>query len=57
MGNSTRTYEERILEKDSRIEKLAQELKHLEAQRKQLQKRQKEAAIMRPPSASQSVPF
>ena len=31
MGKSTRTYEERILEKDSRIEKLAQELKHLEA--------------------------
>lgn len=42
MGKSTRTYEERILEKDSKIEKLAQELKHLEAQRKQLQKRQKE---------------
>ena len=42
MGKSTRSYEERILEKDSKIEKLAQELKHLEAQRKQLQKRQKE---------------
>ena len=45
MGKSTRTYEERILEKDSRIEKLAQELKHLEAQRKQLQKRQKQLPI------------
>ena len=42
MGKSTKTYEERIQEKDFKIEKLVQELKHLEAQRKQLQKRQKE---------------
>ena len=42
MGKSTRTYEERILEKDSKIERLIQELKQQEAQRKQLLKRQKE---------------
>ncbi|RGS35221.1 DUF3847 domain-containing protein [Coprococcus eutactus] len=42
MGKSTRTYEERIQEKDLRIEKLQQELKQYEAQRKQLRKRQKE---------------
>ncbi len=29
MGKSTKTYEERIQEKDLRIEKLAQELKRL----------------------------
>lgn len=33
MGKSTRTYEERIQEKDLRIEKLQQELKQYEAQR------------------------
>jgi septal ring factor EnvC (AmiA/AmiB activator) len=42
MSKSTRTFEERIQEKDSKIEKLQQELKQQEAQRKQLQKRQKE---------------
>lgn len=42
MGKSTRTSEERIQEKDLRIEKLQQELKQYEAQRKQLRKRQKE---------------
>lgn len=42
MGKSTRTYEERILEKDSKIERLMQELKQQEAQKKQLLKRQKE---------------
>ena len=42
MGKSTRTYEERIQEKDLRIEKLQQELKQYETQRKQLLKRQKE---------------
>jgi len=42
MGKSSRTYEERIREKDSRIEKLQLELKQQEAQRKQLLKRQKE---------------
>ena len=42
MGRSTKTYEERILEKDSKIERLMQELKQQEAQRKQLLKRQKE---------------
>ena len=36
MGKSTKTYEERIQEKDLRIEKLAQELKRYEAQKKQL---------------------
>ena len=34
MGKSTKTYEERIQEKDLRIEKLAQELKRYEAQKK-----------------------
>ena len=42
MGKSTKTYEERIQEKDLRIEKLAQELKRYEAQKKQLEKRRKE---------------
>lgn len=42
MGKSTKTYEERIQEKDLRIEKLAQELKRYEAQKKQLEKRKKE---------------
>ena len=42
MGKSTKTYEERIQEKDLRIEKLAQELKRQEAQKKQLEKRKKE---------------
>jgi hypothetical protein len=42
MGKSTRTFEERIQEKDLKIEKLQQDLKQQEAQRKQLQKRQKE---------------
>lgn len=42
MGKSTKTYEERILEKDSKIERLMQELKQQEAQKKQLLKRQKE---------------
>lgn len=42
MGKSTKTYEERISEKDSKIERLMQELKQQEAQRKLLQKRQKE---------------
>lgn len=42
MGKSTKTYEERIQEKDFRIEKLAQELKRYEAQKKQLEKRRKE---------------
>lgn len=41
MGKSTKTYEERIQEKDLRIEKLAQELKRYEAQKKQLEKRKK----------------
>lgn len=44
MGKSTKTYEERIKEKDLRIEKLAQELKRYEAQKKQLEKRKKEEA-------------
>ena len=35
MGKSTKTYEERIQEKDLRIEKLAQELKRYEEQKKQ----------------------
>lgn len=39
MGKSTKTYEERIQEKDLRIEKLAQELKRYE---EQLEKRRKE---------------
>lgn len=42
MGKSTKTYEERIQEKDLRIEKLAQELKRYETQKKQLEKRKKE---------------
>lgn len=42
MGKSTKTYEERIQEKDLKIEKLAQELKRYEAQKKQLEKRRKE---------------
>ena len=42
MGKSTKTYEERIQEKDLRIEKLAQELKRYEAQKKQLEKRRNE---------------
>ena len=42
MGKSTKTYEERIQEKDLRIEKLAQELKRYEAQKKHLEKRRKE---------------
>ena len=42
MGKSTKTYEERIQEKDLRIGKLAQELKRYEAQKKQLEKRRKE---------------
>ena len=42
MGKSTKTYEERIQEKDLRIEKLAQKLKRYEAQKKQLEKRRKE---------------
>lgn len=42
MGKSTKTYEERISEKDSKIERLMQELKQQEAQRKLLLKRQKE---------------
>lgn len=42
MGKSTKTYEERIQEKDLRIEKLAQKLKRYEAQKKQLEKRKKE---------------
>lgn len=42
MGKSTKTYEERIQEKDSKIERLMQELKQQEAQKKQLVKRQKE---------------
>lgn len=42
MGKLTKTYEERIQEKDLRIEKLAQELKRYEAQKKQLEKRKKE---------------
>ena len=42
MGKSTKTYEERIQEKDLRFEKLAQELKRYEAQKKQLEKRKKE---------------
>lgn len=42
MGKSTRTFEERIQEKDLRIEKLQQELKQQEEQKKQLIKRQKE---------------
>ena len=41
MGKSTKTYEERIQEKDLRIEKLAQELKRYEAQKKQLEKRKR----------------
>lgn len=44
MGKSTKTYEEIIQEKDLRIEKLAQELKRYEAQKKQLEKRRKEEA-------------
>ena len=32
MGRSTKTYEEKILEKDSKIERLMQELKQQEAQ-------------------------
>lgn len=44
MGKSTKTYEERIQEKDLRIEKLAQELKRYETQKKQLKKRKKEEA-------------
>ena len=40
MGKSTKTYEERIQEKDLRIEKLAQELKRYEAQKQQLGNRQ-----------------
>lgn len=42
MGKSTKTYEERIQEKDLRIENLAQELKRYEAQKKRLEKRKKE---------------
>lgn len=42
MGKSTKTYEERIQERDSKIERLMQELKQQEAQKKQLVKRQKE---------------
>lgn len=42
MGKSTKTYEKRISEKDSKIERLMQELKQQEAQRKLLLKRQKE---------------
>lgn len=42
MGKSTRTFEERIQEKDLKIEKLQQELKQQEEQKKQLIKRQKE---------------
>mgnify|MGYP000501951215 CR=1 FL=1 len=42
MGKSTKTYEERISEKDSKIERLMQALKQQEAQRKLLLKRQKE---------------
>lgn len=41
IGKSTKTYEERIQEKDLKIEKLAQELKRYEAQKKQLEKRKK----------------
>ena len=47
MGKSTKTYEERIQEKDLRIEKLAQELKRYEAQKKQLEKRKKEEERIR----------
>lgn len=42
MGKSTKTYEERIQEKDLRIEKPAQEPKRYEAQKKQLEKQKKE---------------
>lgn len=35
MGKLTKTYEDRIKEKDLRIEKLAQELKRYEEQKKQ----------------------
>lgn len=41
MSKSTKTSEERIQEKDLRIEKLTQELKRYETQKKQLEKRKK----------------